>query len=283
MSLQGWTLSNNIIFFLLLLVSTTFVYCDFQPREFHLAFTNNPNELVVSFHTSNYSEQLLGKPLITFSTSENLANYETASVGSVVTSYGDSSKTGFDFHVLLTNLKFATKYYYKCGFEKAEFLSETFFFYTRTDPKSDESKETTIVIYGDQGTTNSKYVIAQTQGFVSNFLQKSKNKNLFIYHLGDIGYADDFAGAMYQPIWTKYMQMMNRIMPYVPYMVCVGNHEVSLFGTINYSNLLIRMVLKISHMMNLKLVSKLTITDSSCQVETIPQSVTTCGTLSNKD
>jgi len=39
--------------------------------------------------------------------------------------------------------------------------------------------------------------------------------------------ADDYPGILYQVIWTKYLHMMSNIMPYVPYMVLPGNHEVS--------------------------------------------------------
>lgn len=198
------------------------------PSQVHIALTRNPREMIVSFHTESYDKDVLGMAKVIFSKNENFNDFQVAHVGSVSTTYGDSAKTGYEHHVLLVDLEYSTKYYYKCGFTKSSDIeSEVYYFHTRTDPKETESKQVSVVMYGDQGTTNSAYVIARTKHFVNSFFDKSdsKHKNMFVYHLGDIGYANDFAGAQYQFIWTKYMKMLSDFMPHAPYMVCVGNHE----------------------------------------------------------
>lgn len=198
---------------------------EYKPIEVHLAFTSTPNQMVVTFHTINYDENKLGKPIVKYSSKDASLkrDFQVAHLGNVVTQYGQVSQTGFDMSILLSNLEYSTKYYYQCGFMLNDNVtSDIYYFHTRSDPRTSESLETTIVMYGDQGTTNSKHVIAQVGEFVKNF----NGTNMFVYHLGDISYADDFPGLIYQAIWTKYMIMMEQIMPYTSYMVLPGNHEV---------------------------------------------------------
>ncbi|KAF0976862.1 hypothetical protein FDP41_004157 [Naegleria fowleri] len=197
---------------------------EYKPIEVHLAFTSTPNQMVVTFHTINYDENKLGKPIVKYSSKDASLkrDFQVAHLGNVVTQYGQVSQTGFDMSILLSNLEYSTKYYYQCGFMLNDNVtSDIYYFHTRSDPRTSESLETTIVMYGDQGTTNSKHVIAQVGEFVKNF----NGTNMFVYHLGDISYADDFPGLIYQAIWTKYMIMMEQIMPYTSYMVLPGNHE----------------------------------------------------------
>ena len=53
-----------------------------------------------------------------------------------------------------------------------------------------------------------------------------------IFHLGDVGYADDsflHVGCMvrfcYEEKWNEYMDSMEAVVSEVPYMVMPGNHE----------------------------------------------------------
>ncbi|KAG2393231.1 hypothetical protein C9374_009808 [Naegleria lovaniensis] len=201
---------------------------DFTPVEVHLAFTQIPNQIVVSFHTLNYDEKLLGFPMIKFSHKDRTlkGEFQTATLGNVVTQYGEVSHTGYDFNVLLSNLEFDKLYYYQCTFTRNENVSsDIYHFHTRTDPQSPESYETTVISYGDQGILNSYYVMERVKDYISKFYNSSQ-KNLFVYHLGDISYADDYPGLIYQAVWSWYMNKMTSIMPYVSYMVLPGNHEM---------------------------------------------------------
>ena len=165
---------------------------EYKPIELHIAFSNGlANELIVTCHTKDYDEKLLGKPMVKYSTTDKTLskNYQVASVGGVISQYGEVSHTGFDMAVRLSNLQYSTKYYYQVSFTlNSNVSSDIFYFYTRTDPKSSASYETTVVMYGDQGVMRSSNDIAQVEKFVHSFLDTSSNKNLFIYHLGDISY-----------------------------------------------------------------------------------------------
>ena len=162
----------------------------YKPIELHLAFTNIDNELIVNWHTNDYDESLLGKPLVKYSTTDASLSrsYQVASLGSIISQYGEVYHTGYDMAIKLSNLQYATKYYYQVSFVYGNVSSDIYYFYTKTDPKSAQSYETTVVMYGDQGILRSSHDIAQVEGFVHDFLDTSANKNLFIYHLGDISY-----------------------------------------------------------------------------------------------
>lgn len=54
----------------------------------------------------------------------------------------------------------------------------------------------------------------------------SKEKLDFIYHMGDISYADDRGPKHYNAIWEQFFELMQPIMGYIPYMVAVGNNDV---------------------------------------------------------
>lgn len=47
----------------------------------------------------------------------------------------------------------------------------------------------------------------------------------WIYHLGDISYADDREPAEYGPIWDSFFRQMQPIMGYIPYMTAPGNND----------------------------------------------------------
>ena len=200
---------------------------DFQVRYVHLAYTQKPNEMVVQWHTFDYDEKQLGKPIVKLAKSEQelssapILNH----VGSQTSLYGEASVTGFDHAVLLTNLTYDTTYYYQAGFAyftngvpTITVQSKVYHFTTR----SEDPEEVSVVMFGDMGILFSLANIGQISEVVK---QNEGNGNFFIYHVGDISYADDYLGFMYQYVWDKFFEHWEDIHPYVPYMVLVGNHE----------------------------------------------------------
>ena len=219
-----WTFSAAVEGSKLPRITTTSM--DYTPLFMHLAFTSVPTEMVVSFHTNDYDEKILGKPFVKYGKEDTLKiGAKVSWIGAVITQYGDVKHTGYDFNILMKDLEYQTKYYYQVGFLGSNVTSGVYNFHTRTDPRSIDSFETTVVMYGDQGTTNSKYAIAQVENFIHSFYNDKSAKNMFIYHLGDISYADDWPGILYQVIWARYLDMMSNIMPFVSYMTLPGNHE----------------------------------------------------------
>lgn len=201
---------------------------DFSVRYIHLALTQNTNEMIIQFHTFGYDENKIGRPMAIIGKSEQelQSNPQWYGMGAVTTSYGDSSVTGFDHAILLNNLSFDTTYYYRVGFGhvvngKPVFTVQsdsTFYFTTR----SRDPSEVTIVIFGDMGVFFCESNIERISKIVKD---NTGNGNFFIYHVGDISYADSYPGFMYQYVWDKFFEHWEGVQPYVPYMTTVGNHE----------------------------------------------------------
>ncbi|KAL9655916.1 hypothetical protein ABK040_007537 [Willaertia magna] len=207
----------------------------YEIKNVHLSFTQKSNEMIVTFHTSHYNETEIGKPLIKLATSiEQLrTNPIVYYIGSITNTYGDSSETGFDHSVLLNNLQFKTVYYYQCGFglNKNKILIESNEIYHFTTRSEESPNEVTVLLYGDMGILQSFNNRQQIGKRVKEF---NGNGNFFIYHVGDIGYADDYPGYLYQYVWNKWFEEMDQIHPFVSYMTTVGNHEQTNFDHCPY-------------------------------------------------
>jgi len=72
-------------------------------------------------------------------------------------------------------------------------------------------------MYGDMGVTNAGPTAALLVPWVGN--------SDFFYHIGDISYADDVISSKFEATWDAWFTLMQPVLPYVPYMVCPGNHE----------------------------------------------------------
>jgi predicted phosphodiesterase len=59
----------------------------------------------------------------------------------------------------------------------------------------------------------------------------------FVFHIGDMSYADDYSAGFYEEVWNGWFAEMQPIMTNKFYMVCPGNHEYSCEhdGCLNYS------------------------------------------------
>jgi hypothetical protein len=131
-------------------------------------------------------------------------------------------KSGYIHHVLLTELKPLTKYYYQCGDFMNGFKSELLFFNTLPNPGS-TMKKITFAVLGD---------IGQTKHSISTINHIMSEKNIsMILHAGDLSYAD-----CNQELWDSYGEMIQPLASYIPWMVCPGNHEIEFNGT-DYTNL----------------------------------------------
>lgn len=199
---------------------------DYGVKFVHLSYTMNSNEMVVQWHTYGYDEKI-GKPMVLIGRSAQELNSapQWFGVGAQTSTYGDSSVTGFDHAVLLTNLTFDTTFYYKAGFgsvvngaPQLSVSSEVHSFTTR----SADPDEVTVVMFGDMGV----FFCYENIDRITELSKKHANDgNFFIYHVGDISYADSYPGIMYQYVWNKFFEHWEGVHPSVPYMVTVGNHE----------------------------------------------------------
>ena len=131
-------------------------------------------------------------------------------------------KSGYIHHVLLTDLKPLTQYYYECGDLILQITSNILTFKTLSKI-GDATNKLTFGVLGD---------IGQTIHSVStiNHLMNEHNISM-ILHAGDLSYAD-----CDQVLWDSYGEMIQPLASYTPWMVCPGNHEIEFNGT-DYMNL----------------------------------------------
>mmetsp|Transcript_19822 Transcript_19822/g.41378 ORF Transcript_19822/g.41378 Transcript_19822/m.41378 type:complete len:457 (-) Transcript_19822:79-1449(-) len=159
-------------------------------------------------------------------------SYQTESESPTIVKYGtspdalemeESGKSSsyyatFDHHTVLEDLLPGTRYYYAVG--DGETFSETFSF--KTAPEDGETVD--FAVWGDLGLVNGDST--------RQYLIDNKEEFDMIFHLGDVGYADDsflHVGCMvrfcYEEKWNEYMDSMEAVVSEVPYMVMPGNHE----------------------------------------------------------
>ena len=188
-------------------------------QQIHLAFSGltelkNPNGAIVSWQTVD-------------DTTTTRVKYGTdaSSLSQEASGFSDSYYSTFDHHVTLANLEPDTQYFYQCGDDEAGW-SEVLSF--RTAPGDDKASEAsfTIGVIGDMGVWNGQDSI--------DLLNKMGSEGSFdwVWHVGDIAYADDsfvHAGQVFKFYYEEtYNQYMNLVQPFTSthqYMVLPGNHE----------------------------------------------------------
>lgn len=130
-------------------------------------------------------------------------------------------------HVVnVTGLKPSTRYYYQVGDDKYGWSNKTFHFNTIWDANTLQSNlPQKFVIYGDLGDTNNQVL--------SSVINESviQNEADVIIHVGDIAYNMDSNQGKTGDI---FMNQIQNLAAYVPYMVCLGNHEAA-FNFSHYS------------------------------------------------
>eukprot|EP01138_Halocafeteria_seosinensis_P004146 gb/GECG01004239.1/.p1 GENE.gb/GECG01004239.1/~~gb/GECG01004239.1/.p1 ORF type:complete len:487 (+),score=45.07 gb/GECG01004239.1/:1-1461(+) len=185
-----------------------------KPQEVHLALAGQDSEgvsngMAVSWTTVNATKTSVVKY------GQQSRSYQHEAHGTQATYH-----EGWDYHhhAVMTDLQPDTKYCYVVGDSEAGF-SEEFNFVTA--PRNDRNRPLKLMVYGDMGVYNSD----NTRGAVNRRYKEYE----WIWHLGDIGYADDaflhHITFYYEKIWNQYMNWMQNVSAYKPYMVLPGNHE----------------------------------------------------------
>jgi len=185
------------------------------PQHVHVAFGGDPaHQMVVSYFSLEKSKT----STVQYGTSPG--NYTLSAVGFEI-SYlhsDDDDEVFYNHHILLDNLKPDTLYYYRTGDDYGGWSPEYHFI---TGPLQQTEANFTIIVYGDMGIANSQHTIEQIRTRVHG------EKIDFIFHIGDISYADDYNSGMYEAVWNAWFTEMEDITSITPYMVTPGNHEYS--------------------------------------------------------
>eukprot|EP00009_Paramoeba_aestuarina_P006214 CAMPEP_0201524536 /NCGR_PEP_ID=MMETSP0161_2-20130828/23152_1 /ASSEMBLY_ACC=CAM_ASM_000251 /TAXON_ID=180227 /ORGANISM="Neoparamoeba aestuarina, Strain SoJaBio B1-5/56/2" /LENGTH=459 /DNA_ID=CAMNT_0047923993 /DNA_START=49 /DNA_END=1428 /DNA_ORIENTATION=+ len=176
------------------------------PKNLHLAFTNSIYEMVISYHTKQ-------------STDVTRCWYYNADTGTPLDNktqdgterFYDGWKHGYNHDVKIVGLDADTTYGYKCGDENIQ--SDWYEFRTRKE----EISSFTFGVYGDMGVDRANDTVASV-----NTVYKTNDWS-FVFHIGDISYADDHVN--FEGVWNEFFANMQPVMSNIAYMVCPGNHE----------------------------------------------------------
>ncbi|CEG49357.1 calcineurin-like phosphoesterase [Plasmopara halstedii] len=139
--------------------------------------------------------------------------------------YSDKEYFMLHHHATISGLKPRTKYFYKVGSKGDEKYTSDINTFITARPATDKNTFN-VLVYGDLG--EGKFSVDS----IAAFNKMTSDDIDLVYHLGDIGYADnDYLnkkqsfGFFYEEVYNSWMNAMMPIMSRVPYMVLVGNHE----------------------------------------------------------
>lgn len=133
---------------------------------------------------------------------------------------GSLKRVQYIHRVILRDLQPGQRYEYICGCDLS--WSKRFHFKTvAPEQKSEEEEETTtrfqphLAIFGDMGLENAQALSG---------LQKDTEQGMYdaILHVGDFAYDLDTNNSQ---VGDAFMQQLESVAAYVPYMVAPGNHE----------------------------------------------------------
>ncbi|GMG16561.1 unnamed protein product [Phytophthora fragariaefolia] len=193
-----------------------------MPQQFHLAFAGQKagTGMTISWTTFDLEED----PAVWIGISEDdLTPVKDVAI-ETKSYYKDNDYSLYSYHAIITGLKPNTEYFYKVGSSTINKFRSAVSSFT-TARKSGDNSPFTVAVYGDMGADANA---VETNKYVNGLVDKVD----FVYHLGDVSYADDAFlsattafGFYYEQVYNKFMNSMTNIMRRMAYMVLVGNHE----------------------------------------------------------
>ncbi|KDR23015.1 acid phosphatase type 7-like [Zootermopsis nevadensis] len=186
-------------------------YVSYQPEQVHLAFGGNSYEIVVTWSTTNQSNESLVEYGI-----GGLIKRATGK-STLFVSSENGTRSQYIHRVSLPQLTSGSKYVYHCGSDQG--WSDMFWFITSPDESTWSPQ---LAIFGDLGNENAKSL---------PHLQEEVQRGMYdaILHVGDFAYDMDSESGR---VGDEFMKQIQPIAAYVPYMTCPGNHEEAY----NFSN-----------------------------------------------
>ncbi|KAG7377041.1 hypothetical protein PHYPSEUDO_012253 [Phytophthora pseudosyringae] len=192
------------------------------PQQFHLAFAGEEagTGMTISWTTFALEED----PAVWIGSSDtNVAQVKNAPI-ETKSYYKDDDYELYSYHAVVTGLTANTKYFYKVGSSSdTKFQSAVNSFTTARE--SGDASPFTIAVFGDMGVDDNSVA---TSKYVNSLVGEVD----FVYHLGDVSYADNYFltaknvfGFYYEQVYNKFMNSMTNVMRQMAYMVLVGNHE----------------------------------------------------------
>eukprot|EP01095_Lingulamoeba_sp_RSL-Kostka_P014699 TRINITY_DN6525_c0_g1_i1.p1 TRINITY_DN6525_c0_g1~~TRINITY_DN6525_c0_g1_i1.p1 ORF type:complete len:431 (-),score=93.57 TRINITY_DN6525_c0_g1_i1:171-1463(-) len=201
---------TRIAFFIVFIIQIVYLFgqgsTDYvPPTAVHVAFGKNYTTATISWHTT---VQTQGDSIVFYGNNKEFKSASGSSI-SIIPS------AGYEHHVNLVDLQPNTLYNYTCGSNDG--FSQEYYF--TTGPSS--SEPFVVAVLGDMGVSES----INTVNRINNLAKE--NKMNWVYHVGDISYADDYPGDLYNMIWQTWFSYMTETHTRMAYMTCPGNHEYS--------------------------------------------------------
>jgi len=177
----------------------------YQPEQIHISYGGIPSQMIITWTTLSYVSETFveyGSDIPNITVKGTYRNFGNG---------GKANRTVQVHQVLLTNLIPGHKYRYHVG-SPTYAWSDLYYF---TAMRVDQDWQPRFAVFGDMGNKNAKSM---------SMLQEETMKGNFdaILHVGDFAYdmvnEDGLVG-------DAFMNQIQSIAAYVPYMTCVGNHE----------------------------------------------------------
>lgn len=212
---------------------------DTAPQQIHIAFAGKdtfgaPTGMRIAWFTQDLPSS---KSMVKYGTLSGQLHSQVVS-SAAPTQYLD----GYGYHhvVDVINLKPSTRYYYIVGSNAGGWSDEWSFKAAPSAPDADVA-QISLAAFGDWGYLDSVQRPLRSPavaGLVKNWsaipvrdrLEALRHKIDMIWHLGDIGYADDaFSHGLftflYEECYNGFMNWIQNLSAVMPYMVSPGNHE----------------------------------------------------------
>lgn len=186
----------------------------YQPEQIHLAYGDNPTQMTITWVTPNEVNESL--------CAYGYSNVQMLERGrpSVFVDGGSQKRNIFIHRITLNLLMPGKKYWYRVGswLGWSDKLS-----FTAMPAGTDWSP--TFAVYGDMGNVNGRAMARLQQEAQDGYFDA-------VLHVGDMAYNMDTDNAR---VGDAFMNQIQQIAAYVPYMTAVGNHEQE-YNFSNYKN-----------------------------------------------
>lgn len=179
----------------------------YQPEQIHITYGAKPSQMIITWTTMDFVNETVVEYGIDY-----LKNQQLGKAVNFKNKNKDFINRDETVHsVLLSNLIPGQTYKYHCGSPKYGW--SPVFYFTAMKPGSDWSPR--FAVFGDMGNINAQSMPRLQEETMLGYYDA-------VLHVGDFGYdmVDDLGR-----VGDAFMNQIQNIAAYIPYLTCVGNHE----------------------------------------------------------
>ncbi|RLN49696.1 hypothetical protein BBP00_00010118, partial [Phytophthora kernoviae] len=185
------------------------------PQQFHLAFAGEEAGTGMTISWTTFA--LDNDPAVWLGSTETKLKVVTDAEVVTKSYYKDDDYELYSYHTVVSGLEPNTEYFYRVGSASDKTFQSAVSSFT-TARASGDSSPFTVAVYGDMGTDANSVA---TNKYVNTLVDEVD----FIYHLGDMSYADNafltakrVFGFYYEQVYNKFMNSMTNVMRQMAYM-----------------------------------------------------------------